>query len=336
MFIDEAKIQIKAGDGGNGCVSFRREKYCPKGGPDGGDGGEGGSIYIEADPNRHTLIDLYYRPFYKAGRGVHGQGKKKYGAHGEDILIKVPVGTVIKDQETGEVLCDLDSAGESYLAAKGGKGGRGNAHFATPTRQAPRFAEEGRQGEERRLKLELKLIADVGLVGLPNVGKSTLIASISAARPKIADYPFTTLVPNLGVVKVGEFQSFVVADIPGLINGAHEGTGLGDRFLRHIERSRIIVHICDISKDHDQDPIRDLEIINHELSQYSKNLEEKRQIIVGNKKDRASVERCEALDGYCKKQGKPCFFISALTGEGINPLILHIWDILSKYKKDGQ
>lgn len=334
MFIDEVKIYVKAGDGGNGCISFRREKYCPKGGPDGGDGGDGGSIIIKADPRRHTLVDLRYRPYYKARRGVHGKGKKKYGARGQDLVIHVPVGTIIKDLETGRILGDLDKEGGQFLAARGGKGGRGNAHFATPTRQAPRFAEAGTFGQERELKLELKLIADVGLIGLPNVGKSTLISAISSARPKIADYPFTTLVPNLGVVKAGDFQSFVIADIPGLIEGAHQGTGLGDRFLRHIERSAILVHLVDISADHERNPVHDLQVINNELLQYGKNLKNKTQIVVGNKIDRASSGKVEMLKVHCKKQGQPCFFISALTSEGTKPLIGYIWKTLSGLKKD--
>jgi GTP-binding protein len=329
MFIDEAKIHVKAGDGGNGCVSFRREKCCPKGGPDGGDGGDGGSIFIKADPGRHTLIDLYYRPLYRAGRGRHGQGKKKYGAQGEDIVIKVPVGTVVKDLETGALLYDLDREDSKFLVAKGGKGGKGNAHFATSTRQAPRFAIPGGPGEEQDLKLELKLVADVGLAGLPNVGKSTLISCISAARPKIADYPFTTLSPNLGVVKVGDFRSFVIADIPGLIEGAHKGVGLGDRFLRHIERSKILVHLVDISQDHDREPIQDIQVINNELINYNEDLGKKTQIIVGNKVDRASKEKSRSLKLYCKKQGEPCFFISALTGQGTKDLIEFIWKTLS-------
>jgi GTP-binding protein len=333
MFIDEAKIHVKAGDGGNGCVSFRREKCCPKGGPDGGDGGDGGSIFIKADPGYHTLIDLYYRPLYKAGRGRHGQGKKKYGAHGEDIVIKVPVGTVIKDLETGELLCDLDREDAVFMAAKGGKGGKGNAQFATSTRQAPRFAIPGGAGEERDLKLELKLVADVGLAGLPNVGKSTLISCISAAKPKIADYPFTTLSPNLGVVRVGDFQSFVIADIPGLIEGAHQGIGLGDRFLKHIERSKILVHLVDISQDHDREPTQDIRVINNELIKYNEDLGKKTQIIVGNKLDRASSEKSRSLELYCKKQGDPCFFISALTGQGTKDMVKYIWKTLTEIEK---
>ncbi|MBN2373620.1 GTPase ObgE [bacterium] len=333
MFVDEVKILVKAGDGGNGCISFRREKYCPRGGPDGGDGGDGGSVYIQADTSYKTLIDLRYHPYFKAGRGRHGEGKKKYGASGKDLVINVPIGTLIKDPETGEVFCDLDKAGSRYVAALGGKGGRGNAHFATPTRQAPRFAEPGKPGEERYLRLELKLLADVGLIGMPNVGKSTFISRISAARPKIANYPFTTLIPNLGVVRAGEYESFVLADIPGLIEGAHQGTGLGDRFLRHVERSRILIHLVDISKDHDRDPVHDVQVINNELSLYSQALKEKRQILVGNKIDRASSEKVDAFERYCKTRGDACFFISALTGQGVEPLISHIWKTLSVHPK---
>ena len=334
MFIDEAKIHVKAGDGGKGCISFRREKCCPRGGPDGGDGGDGGSVFIQADPHHHTLIDLYYRPIYKAGRGRHGQGKKKYGARGADIVIKVPVGTVIKDLESGAILHDLDHPDARFLAAKGGRGGLGNAHFATPTRQAPRFAQPGEPGEERDFKLELKLVADVGLMGFPNVGKSTLISRISAAKPKIADYPFTTLTPHLGVVRIEGYQSFVIADIPGLIEGAHQGTGLGDRFLRHIERSHILVHLVDVSEDHDRNPARDIQVINNELFQYSQDLSRKEQIIVGNKLDRASREKVQELESYCKGRGRPCFFISALTGRGTKELISYIWKILSMHKKE--
>lgn len=330
MFIDEITIHVKAGDGGNGCVSFRREKYCPKGGPDGGDGGDGGSVYIQADLNRHTLIDFYYRPYYKGGRGRHGEGKKKSGAQGEDVVIHVPVGTIIKDVETGEILSDLNKPDDRFLAAKGGRGGKGNARFATPTRQAPKFAQGGTPGEERDLKLELKLLADVGIIGLPNVGKSTLISVISEAKPKIADYPFTTLIPNLGVVKVEEFQSFVVADIPGLIEGAHHGTGLGDRFLKHIERSRILVHLIDISEESNRDPIRDIETINYELSQYSEELIKKQQLLAGNKMDCSSKQKISALRNYARRAGIPCFFISALTGEGIKPLVQNIWTMLSE------
>ncbi|MGA1843141.1 MAG: GTPase ObgE [bacterium] len=335
MFIDEATIHVKAGDGGRGCVSFRREKYCPKGGPDGGDGGDGGSVYIETDPNRHTLIDLYYRPLYRAGRGKHGQGKKKSGARGEDVIIKVPIGTVVRDPMIGEVLADLDRADVRFAAATGGRGGKGNAHFATATRQAPRFAQTGTPGEERDLKLELKLVADVGITGLPNVGKSTLISRISAARPKIADYPFTTLFPNLGVVRVGEFQSFVIADIPGLIEGAHQGVGLGTRFLKHVERSKILVHLVDISKDHDRHPVQDLQVINNELLHYGEDLGRKRQIVAGNKVDRASEEKCRALEKHCVQQGQPCFFVSALTGEGLKGLIDCIWKTLAEQPGEG-
>ena len=330
MFIDEAKIHVKAGDGGKGCISFRREKCCPKGGPDGGDGGNGGSVFIQADSSYHTLIDLYYRPLYRASRGRHGEGKKKYGARGEDIVIKVPIGTIIKDPETGVLICDLDREGVRFEAAKGGRGGKGNAHFATPTRQTPRFAIPPGVGEELDLKLELKLMADVGLAGLPNVGKSTFISCISAAKPKIADYPFTTLSPNLGVVRVKQFQSFVIADIPGLIEGAHQGVGLGDRFLRHIERSKILVHLVDISKDHDREPVQDIRVIKNELVKYREDLGKKTQIIVGNKVDRVSSDKSQSLELYCKEQGEPCFFISALTGQGTKGLIKYIWKILSE------
>ncbi|MGA1869770.1 MAG: GTPase ObgE [bacterium] len=324
VFIDEAKIHIQSGDGGNGCVSFRREKYVPKGGPNGGDGGKGGSVIIKADRNTHTLQDFYYRPHYKAERGRDGEGADKHGRNGTDKIILVPVGSIIKDKDTGEQLADLCEEGVSFIAAIGGRGGIGNAHFATSTNRAPRQATLGEPGEARSLSIELKLIADVGLIGLPNAGKSTLISHISRARPKIAAYPFTTLIPQLGVVELDDFQSFVVADIPGLIPGAHEGMGLGDRFLRHIERTRILLHLIDISMDSQSDPIEDLTLINYELAAYSRTLCEKPQIIVGTKADRESREKRELLERYCRDTHLPCFIIAAPTGIGLKPLIEYL------------
>ena len=266
MFLDRVKIRVKAGDGGDGVTAFRREKFVPRGGPSGGDGGVGGSVWMEADEGLNTLLHLRYNPEHKAERGRHGEGSNRYGKDGEDAIVKVPVGTQVFDPETNELLFDFTEPGQRYLAAKGGKGGWGNSHFATPTRRAPKYHYTGRPGGERELQLELKLIADVGLVGFPNAGKSTLISVISAAKPKIADYPFTTLEPNLGVVDMGDFRTFVVADIPGLIEGASDGAGLGHRFLRHVERTKLILHLVDVSSISGRDPISDYEIINRELA----------------------------------------------------------------------
>ncbi|MEC4685477.1 MAG: GTPase ObgE [Nitrospirota bacterium] len=323
-FIDYVKIDIKAGDGGRGCVSFRREKFIPKGGPDGGDGGRGGHIIIRTDPQLYTLLDHVYRKTYRAERGQHGMGKKKHGSDGKDLIIRVPVGTVVKDAETGEVLTDLDTPFAEILIAKGGRGGLGNAHFATSTRQAPRFAQPGEPGEERKIVLELKLLADVGLIGLPNAGKSTLIAAISSARPKIADYPFTTLKPNLGVVKTGNFQSFVVADIPGLIEGAHRGAGLGFQFLRHVERTKLLVHLVDVSEMTAGDPVDNLLKVNRELELYSKELSLRPQIVVATKTDIALKERVKILREYCKMKDIPYFEISAMTARGVKELVSHL------------
>src|SRR6059036_2297272 len=277
MFIDEAKIRVKAGDGGNGCVAFRREKYVPRGGPSGGDGGKGGDIYMESSERHNTLVHFRFNPEYSAQRGRHGEGSKKTGRDGEGIVLKVPVGTILYDEDTGEIVHDFAHADDRIVVARGGRGGRGNARFATSTHQAPREHEDGRPGEERVYRLELKLLADVGLVGYPNVGKSTLISRISAARPKIADYPFTTLQPNLGVVVVGQppdEKSFVVADIPGLIEGAHAGSGLGTQFLRHIERTRLLVHLVDVSDASGRpDPVKDVEVIMAELASFAPNLQ---------------------------------------------------------------
>ena len=324
MFIDEAKIRVKAGDGGNGCVAFRREKYVPRGGPSGGDGGKGGDVIMESSERHNTLVHFRFNPEYKAERGRHGEGAKRTGREGEDVVLKVPVGTILYDAETGEKIHDFSSSDERIVVARGGRGGRGNAQFATSTHQAPREHEEGRSGEERVYRLELKLLADVGLVGFPNVGKSTLISRISAARPKIADYPFTTLEPNLGVVAVGEApneKSFVVADIPGLIEGAHAGAGLGTQFLRHIERTRLLVHLVDISDGSGRpDVVNDVEVIMGELKSFGAHLEDKPVIMVASKIDVANKDKLAKLKRYCKKRGLELYPISAVTGKGVEEL----------------
>jgi GTP-binding protein len=324
MFIDEAKIRVKAGDGGNGCVAFRREKYVPRGGPSGGDGGKGGDIIMESSERHNTLVHFRFNPEYSAQRGRHGEGSNCTGREGEDIVLKVPVGTVVYDEVTGEKIHDFSSADDRMIVARGGRGGRGNAQFATSTHQAPREHEPGRPGEEHTFRLELKLLADVGLVGYPNVGKSTLISRISAARPKIADYPFTTLEPNLGVVAVGQAQeerSFVVADIPGLIEGAHTGSGLGTQFLRHIERTRLLVHLVDISDASGRpNPVQDVKVIMNELESFGAGLEMKPMIMVGTKIDVANKDKLAKLKRYCKKEGLDLFPISAVTGKGIDEL----------------
>src|SRR6201993_4020564 len=306
MFVDEAKIRVKAGDGGNGCMAFRREKFVPRGGPSGGDGGRGGDVIMESSERHNTLVHFRFNPEYKAQRGRHGEGSNKTGREGEDVLLKVPLGTIVYDADTGERVHDFSRPDERVVIARGGRGGRGNARFATSTHQAPREYEPGRPGEERVLRLELKLLADVGLVGYPNVGKSTLISRISAARPKIADYPFTTLEPNLGVVAVGEEPdviSFVVADVPGLIEGAHLGSGLGTQFLRHIERTRVLAHLVDVSDSSGRpDPVEDFKIINKELASFGNGLDEKPMIVVASKIDVANKDNLAALKKYCKKK----------------------------------
>lgn len=322
MFIDRVKIKVKAGDGGNGVTAFRREKFIPRGGPSGGDGGVGGSVWMVADEGLNTLLHLRYNPEHKAERGHHGEGSNRYGKDGVDATVKVPVGTQVFDPETSELLFDFTEPGQKYLAAKGGKGGWGNSHFTTSTRQAPKFHYNGRPGGERELQLELKLIADVGLVGFPNAGKSTLISVISAAKPKIADYPFTTLEPNLGVVDMGEFRTFVVADIPGLIEGASEGAGLGDRFLRHVERTKLMLHLVDVSSLSGRDPISDYEIINRELTNYDANLGARPQIVVATKIDALDdPERLESIKKHAKKDKKPFFAISSVTNVGLKELV---------------
>jgi GTP-binding protein len=324
QFVDYAKIRVKAGDGGRGCVSFRREKYVPRGGPNGGDGGRGGHIIIRATEQLNTLLDLRYQHQYVAKRGQHGMGKNMHGSDAADLVIPVPVGTVVKDEETGEILADLDGAEKELIAAAGGRGGLGNQHFATATRQAPRFAQSGEEGQGRSLVIELKLLADVGLIGLPNAGKSSLISVISAARPKIADYPFTTLVPNLGVVKVEDFRSFVVADIPGLIEGAHKGLGLGFQFLRHIERTAFLLHLVDISVMSTGDPVEDLLKIDRELRLYNEDLMKKPQIAVGTKLDVADSGKLDSFRRYCNDKASPFIAVSAVTGRGVRELITYV------------
>ncbi|PID57822.1 GTPase ObgE [candidate division KSB3 bacterium] len=329
MFIDEIEIRVKAGDGGNGCLSFHREKFVPQGGPDGGDGGRGGHVIFEVDPQLSTLVDLRYKRRYKAERGAHGKGSNKHGKNADDLIVRIPPGTIVKLRESGELLADLSTPYEQFLAAKGGDGGRGNARFKSATNQAPRRTEPGWPGEERVLQLELKLLADVGIIGLPNVGKSTLISRISAARPKIANYPFTTLVPNLGVVRVSDYRSFVVVDIPGLIEGASVGTGLGFQFLRHIERTRMFVHLIDISSDTERDPIDDFVTITTELEQYDPDLCRRPQIVVANKLDALRDDkRLQQLKHFCEQEEMPCYAISAVSGKGVGPVIQHISKLL--------
>jgi GTP-binding protein len=322
MFIDEVKISVQSGHGGAGCVSFRREKYIPRGGPDGGDGGKGGDVVVEVCGSISTLLDLRQRPHLKAGRGGHGMGKDRHGAGGKNLRIPVPPGTVIKDAETGEILADLTEPGERVVLLKGGRGGQGNARFATSTNKAPKFAQPGEPGEERTLKLELKLLADVGLFGFPSVGKSSFITRISAARPKIADYPFTTLTPHLGVVSYKNYRSFVVADIPGLIEGAHQGAGLGHRFLKHVERTRLLLHILDLSWMPERDPIREYEALNRELRLFDEELARKPQIVVVNKIDLPHVrDNLLSVAPYFEKSGIRVHPVSSVTGEGVPALL---------------
>ncbi|MDK2897870.1 MAG: GTPase [Thermotoga sp.] len=331
-FVDRVKIFVKAGDGGNGCVSFRREKYVPKGGPDGGDGGDGGFVFLRANPSVSTLIEFVNKRKFVAENGKHGMGKKMKGRNGKDLFIDVPVGTVVKDAVTGEIIADLNEPGKIVCVARGGKGGRGNAHFATSTKQAPLIAERGEKGESRWLELELKILADVGLVGYPNVGKSSLISRISNARPKIANYPFTTLIPNLGVVKYDDF-SFVVADIPGLIEGASEGVGLGNVFLRHVERCYLIAHVIDVSGYEREDPVRDYFVIREEMKKYSPFLLEKPEIVVANKIDLIGKEELEKiLKRLRDATDREVIPVSALTGEGIDLLVSKLASIVREMK----
>ncbi len=335
MFTDYVKIYAKAGNGGNGAVSFRREKYVASGGPDGGDGGKGGDIYFEVNPDSNTLVDFRYKKKFKADNGNNGEGSHKYGRGGQDLIIKVPRGTIIKDAQTGEALADLSEEKQKELILKGGKGGKGNSHFATSTRQAPRFSEAGQEGEEKELILELKLLADVGLIGFPSVGKSTILSVVTSATPKIADYHFTTLEPNLGVVKAEYGDSFVIADIPGLIEGASEGTGLGIQFLRHIERTRLLLHVVDVSGSEGRNPVQDFYTINRELEKYSKKLAARKQIIVANKADIAQDEMLyKELENLAREQKMEIFKISAATGQGLKELITHVSEVLKTLPKE--
>lgn len=333
MFVDEAQIRVKAGDGGHGCVSFRREKYIPKGGPEGGDGGDGGTVYFVADPNKNTLLDFAGKHHWKAQNGQPGMGKRMAGASGDDLYIHVPPGTLIFDAEHQILLADLDAAGKQVTICKGGRGGRGNWHFRSSTNQAPRYAEPGTTGEERNLKLELKLIADVGLVGMPNAGKSTMLRAVSAARPKVADYPFTTLEPQLGIVEMAGDRRIVMADIPGLIEGAQSGAGLGHAFLRHIERTQILVHLLDLYPSDDSDPLENYRTIRKELEAFSPKLANKRELICANKMDLAidteAVDRLRA-----ELPGKEIFPTSGVSREGLEPLLDRIWRILIEVKEE--
>lgn len=324
-FVDEATIEVMAGNGGDGCVAFRREKYVPNGGPSGGDGGRGGSIYVLGDESMTTLLDYRFRRTYKAKRGGHGMGKDMYGKGGEDLILKVPIGTVVRDRETGEILADITSHGEQVLIAKGGKGGLGNIHFVSSTNQAPTQVTAGGEGEKKSLKLELKVLADVGLLGLPNAGKSTLLSVVSSAKPKIADYPFTTLIPNLGVVSVDEDRRFVMADIPGLVEGASEGKGLGHRFLKHLERTRLLVHLVEYAEpDSERDPVIEVNTLTDELKNYDYTLYSLPRIVVMTKIDLCSDEK--NLDFWREKFSDTEFFaISAVSGTGLKTLLDSIW-----------
>lgn len=328
LFVDYAEIYVKAGNGGKGCVSFRREKYVPKGGPDGGDGGNGGDVNIQVDPHMTTLLDFHYKRHYKAENGEHGMGALKHGKNGKDILIKVPPGTVVKDLATGRIMADLTQKDQTIVVARGGKGGRGNAHFKSSTLQAPRKAEPGMKGEERKLSLELKLLADVGIVGQPNVGKSTLLSKLSSARPKIADYPFTTLVPNLGMVKLGEHESFILADIPGLIEGAHQGKGLGIQFLKHIQRTRLLLYLLDATSENIK---ADYQTLKKEIKLFDPLLSLLPEVVVLNKIDLLTkVKKIETGEGEI-----PACYISALTGEGLKDLLRVIKSKLEEIKKEA-
>lgn len=325
MFIDRAKIRVQAGNGGSGVTAFRREKFVPRGGPSGGDGGRGGDVWLVADASLNTLLHLRYNPLHVAGRGMHGEGSNRSGKEGADAIVRVPIGTQIFDPQTNELLCDLQEDGARWLAARGGRGGFGNAHFATSTNRAPRYHQEGSPGEEFEFQLELKLLADVGLVGFPNAGKSTFISVVSAAHPKIADYPFTTLEPYLGVVDLGDFRTFVIADIPGLIEGAHEGHGLGDRFLRHVERTKLLLHLVDVSSASGRDSVSDYEVINRELEAYDEQLGKRAQFVVATKIDALDdPSRLERLRERAAQDGRPFFAISAVAGTGVRELLTAI------------
>ena len=335
MFTDYVKILVKSGDGGNGAVSFRREKYVAAGGPDGGDGGKGGDVYFAVDPDANTLIDFRYKKKFKAENGKNGEANRRYGKSGEDLYIQVPIGTIIRDAETGKVLADLSKKGQVEKIFPGGRGGKGNSHFATSTRQAPRFAQDGEKGIEKEIILELKLLADVGLIGFPNVGKSTFLSVVTSASPKIADYHFTTLEPNLGVVKAEYGDSFVIADIPGIIEGASQGTGLGLQFLRHIERTRLLLHVIDVSGAEGRNPVKDFEIINEELKKYREKLSTRKQIIVASKIDSMQDETLyKELKELANKKNMEIFKISSATGEGIKELLARVSEILKTLPKE--
>lgn len=335
MFTDYTKIIIKSGDGGNGAATFRREKYVAAGGPDGGDGGNGGNIYFQVDKDKNTLIDFRYNKKFKAKNGENGSGNHCNGKYGEDLYIKVPIGTVVKDVKTGKVVVDLSKPNQKELILKGGRGGRGNSHFATATRQAPRFSEDGEKGEEKELILELKLLADVGLLGFPNVGKSTFLSTVTEARPKIANYHFTTLEPNLGVVKMKNGDGFVIADIPGIIEGASEGVGLGIQFLRHVERTRLLLHFLDVSGQEGRNPVEDFYAINEELKKYSEKLSTRKQIIVANKIDVIQDEKLlEEVEKLAKKEGLELYKISGATKQGVQELIDHVSEVLKTLPKE--
>jgi GTPase len=333
MFVDEIDVFVKGGDGGAGCVSFRREKFVPRGGPDGGDGGEGGSVFLEADPALTTLLDFRYQRHYHAERGQHGEGSNRHGASGADRIVRVPLGTVVTDRDTGEPLGDLTTPGQCVVAVRGARGGRGNARFSSSTNQAPRRADLGRPGPERWLHLELKLLADVGVIGFPNAGKSTLVSRVSAARPKIGDYPFTTLQPTLGIVRVDGERTFVIADLPGLIPGASEGRGLGHQFLRHTERTRLLLHVLDLDPASGRDPLDDLAVIDAELAAYSPELAARPQLVVANKLDVAegdatAAAALERVRRHCAGCGRPFHAISAVTGRGLAELLRDVADHL--------
>ena len=336
MYTDYTKIFVKSGSGGNGAISFRREKYVAAGGPDGGDGGKGGDVYFITDKDSNTLINFRYNKKFKAGNGQNGSGSRCNGKKGEDLYIKVPIGTVVKDAETGEIVADLSEEDSKELVLPGGRGGKGNCHFATATRQAPRFAQSGEKGIEKELILELKSLADVGLVGFPNAGKSTFLSVVTDAKPKIADYPFTTLKPNLGVVKMENGDSFVIADIPGLIEGASEGVGLGIQFLRHIERTRLILHLIDVSGFEGRDPVKDFYDINNELKNYSEKLTKKKQIIVATKLDVAQDDSLyKKLEEVAKKENMEIFKISSITRQGVNELLTRVNELLKEIPKEN-
>ena len=336
VFIDEAKIHVAAGAGGNGCVAFRREKFVPRGGPSGGDGGRGGSVYLESTEHLNTLLKFRYNREFVAARGGHGEGSNRHGQDKDDLTIQVPVGTVVFDDATGEKVYDFDAPGRRFLAAQGGRGGRGNARFATSTHQAPRKAEPGTPGADRTLRLELKLLADVGLIGFPNVGKSTLISRVSAARPRIADYPFTTLEPHLGVVALDPERSFVMTDIPGLIAGAHLGRGLGIRFLKHVERTRLLLHLIDVAEQSGRDPVEDYRVILKELESFSPTVAGKPMLLVASRVDAAGEgDRLIALREFCRELERPLYEISCVTGEGLEELKRATWAVLEQIPRPG-